>query len=100
MPYPHPPLRISYLISYFHPSESGAERQALAQGKELVRQGHSVQVVTHSMPGVQRDEIVSGIRVHRWIRSSKRGRLFAVSFVASAVRALRRLRGSYDLIHT
>lgn len=94
------PLRICYLISYFHPFESGAERQALAQGTELVRQGHSVHVVTHAMPGVPRDEDVRGIKVHRWIRSSKRGRLFAVTFVASALQALRRLRASYDLIHT
>ena len=94
------PLRICYLISYFHPFESGAERQALAQGTELVRQGHSVQVVTHAMPGVPGEEVVRGIEVHRWIRSSKRGRLFAVTFVASALQSLRRLRGSYDVIHT
>jgi glycosyltransferase involved in cell wall biosynthesis len=94
------PLRVCYLIAYFHPFESGAERQALAQGTELVRLGHEVHVVTHAMPGVPRDEDVRGIRVHRWVRSSKRGPLFSVSFVASAVKALRRLRLHYDLVHT
>lgn len=101
MPEP-PPLRVCYLVAYFHPFESGAERQALAQGTELVRLGHTVHVVTHAMPGVERDEDVQGIHVHRWIRSSKRGPLFSVSFVASAVRALRRLyaRVGFDIVHT
>ena len=95
-----PPLRICYLVAYFHPFESGAERQALAQGTELVRLGHSVHVVTHSMPGVPSEEEVHGIKVHRCIRSSKRGPLFSLSFVASAVRRLRRMRSEFDIIHT
>ena len=101
MPEPRP-LRVCYLVAYFHPFESGAERQALAQGTELVRLGHTVHVVTHAMPGVPREEDVRGIQVHRWVRSSKRGPLFALTFVASALRALRRLRarGEVDLIHT
>jgi len=101
MPEP-PPLRVCYLIAYFHPRESGAERQALAQGSELVRLGHSVDVVTHALPGSPADDVVQGVRVHRWVRSSTRGPLFSVSFVSSALRALRRLRanGGFDLIHT
>ncbi|WP_406696573.1 glycosyltransferase family 4 protein [Singulisphaera sp. Ch08] len=93
-------VRVCYALSYFHPLESGAERQALAQGVELVKRGHSVQVVTHAVDGLARDEDVQGIQVHRWVRSSRVGPLFAVSFVAGVIRALRRLRGSYDLIHT
>ncbi len=96
------PLRVCYLVAYFHPFQSGAERQALAQGTELVRLGHTVHVVTHAMPGVPKDEEVNGIQVHRWIRSSKRGRLFSVTFVATVIRALRKLhaRQGIDLIHT
>ena len=94
------PPRVCYLVAYFHPFESGAERQALAQGEELVRRGREVMVVTHAMPGVPAVEDVRGIRVHRCIRSSKRGPLFAPTFVASAVRALGRLRPAYDLVHT
>src|SRR5205807_7306532 len=102
MPEPTP-LRVCFLIAYFHPFESGAERQALAQGTELVRLGHEVHVVTHAVPGynLPRDEDVRGIHVHRWIRSSKRGPLFGLTFVAGALRALRRLhaRTGIDLIH-
>src|SRR3954468_13465350 len=96
------PLRICYLIAYFHPFESGAERQALAQGEELVRLGHTVHVVTHQLPGLPILENIRGIQVRRWIRSSTRGRWFSFSFVASVVRALRRLKARHglDLIHT
>jgi len=94
------PLRICFLVAYFHPFESGAERQALAQGEELVRLGHSVHVVTHAMPGVPAEDDVRGIKVHRCIRSSKRGPLFSISFVAGAVRGLMKYRDQFDLIHT
>ena len=95
-----PPVRVCYVLSYFHPFASGAERQALAQGAELARRGHSVHVVTHFVPGYPRDEVVQGVRVHRWVRSIRVGPLFGVSFVAGVVRALRWLRPEYDVIHT
>jgi glycosyltransferase involved in cell wall biosynthesis len=95
-----PLLRICYVVSYFHPFASGAERQALAQGAELARRGHGVHVVTHAVPGVPRDEEVQGVQVHRWVRSWRVGPVFAISFVAGVIHALRRLRPQYDLIHT
>lgn len=94
-------LRICYVVSYFHPFASGAERQALAQGVELVRRGHQVRVVTRAVPGYPvLDEEVEGVSIHRWIRTSTAGPLFGLSFVASTIRALARLRGEYDIIHT
>jgi glycosyltransferase involved in cell wall biosynthesis len=93
-------LRICYLVSHFYPRESGAERQAMAQGVELTRRGHSVRVVTRAIPGQPRDESVNGITIHRWVETSERGPLFAISFVAGVIRALRRLRPEYDLVHT
>lgn len=94
------PLRICFLIAYFYPVESGAERQALVQATELVRRGHVVHVLTHELPGLPREAQIQGIHVHRWIRSSRRGPLFSFTFMASAVRGLVRLRREYDLIHT
>lgn len=95
------PLRVGLVVSYFHPFASGAERQALAQGLELVRRGHSVRVLTRSVPGYPiDDEEYGGVQIHRWIRTSDRGPLFGLSFVASLVRALRRLRGELDVVHT
>jgi glycosyltransferase involved in cell wall biosynthesis len=102
MPEPPPtPLRLAFLVSYFHPFASGAERQALAQARELVRRGHSVHVLTRDVPGYPvEDEEVDGVFIHRRIRTSGAGPLFGLSFVASTIRALRKLRASYDLIHT
>jgi glycosyltransferase involved in cell wall biosynthesis len=99
MPDPSLP-RICYVLSHFHPRASGAERQALAQGAELVRRGYSVRVVTRSIPDLPRDDSAEGVTIHRWVKTSDRGPLFGLSFVAGVVRALRRLRPEYDLIHT
>jgi glycosyltransferase involved in cell wall biosynthesis len=95
------PLRVCYVVSYFHPFASGAERQALAQGVELARRGHSVHVVTHAVAGYDiRDEEFAGIFIHRWVRSLQLGPLFAPTFVAGVIRSLRRLRPLYDMVHT
>ncbi len=95
------PLRVGYVVSYFHPFASGAERQALAQGLELVRRGHHVHVITRSVPGYPiDDEEYQGLFIHRWIRTWNRGPLFGLSFVSGVHRALRRLRGEIDLVHT
>ncbi len=94
------PPRICYVLSHFHPIASGAERQALAQGAELVRRGHSVRVVTQSIPGQPRDDSIDGVLIHRWVRPIRVGPMFGLSFVFGVIRALRRLRPEYDLIHT
>lgn len=93
-------LRICYVLSRFHPHASGAERQALAQGTELVRRGHDVRVLTRHIPGLARDETLQGVAVHRWVATSNRGPLFGLSFVHGLVHALWRLRSRYDLVHT
>jgi glycosyltransferase involved in cell wall biosynthesis len=88
-------------VSYFHPFASGAERQALAQGTELVRRGHQVHVVTRAVPGYPIvDEEYQGIYIHRWIKTAAVGPLFGLSFVSGVARALLRLRSEFDIIHT
>lgn len=95
-----PPPRVCLVLSHFHPHASGAERQALAQGAELVRRGHSVRVVTRFIPELPVDDVLEGVLIHRWIKTLSIGPLFGLSFVAGLARALRRLRPQYDLIHT
>ncbi len=92
--------RICYVLSHFFPNASGAEQQALAQGAELVRRGHSVRVVTHFIKGLPVDDQLEGVRIHRWIKTSSRGPLFGISFVLGVIRALTKLRPDYDLVHT
>jgi L-malate glycosyltransferase len=94
-------VRVCYVVSFFHPFASGAERQALAQGAELARRGHSVHVVTRSVPGYPiDDEEYQGIFIHRWIKTATKGPLFGLSFVSGVIRALRRLGPELDIIHT
>jgi L-malate glycosyltransferase len=94
-------LQVCYVVSFFHPFASGAERQALVQGAELVKRGHVVHVVTRAVPGYPiEDEDYQGILIHRWIKTLTRGPLFGLSFVAGVVRALTRLRSEFDIIHT
>ena len=65
-----PPLRVCYVVSYFHPFASGAEGQALAQGLELARRGHVVHVVTRDVPGYPVvDEDYHGVFIHRWVKT-------------------------------
>jgi glycosyltransferase involved in cell wall biosynthesis len=94
-------VRICYVVSFFHPFASGAERQALVQGAELVKRGHTVHVVTRAVPGYPvDDEEYQGLFIHRWIKTSTVGPLFGLSFVAGVMRALKRLRSDIDVIHT
>jgi len=99
---PSPPrsLRIGFVLSYFHPRESGAERQALAQGVELISRGHTVHVLTQEVPGAARDEVYRGLHIHRWVRPIRVGPLFGISFVAGVIRGLRKLSRDLDVIHT
>lgn len=94
-------LRIGYVVSYFHPFASGAERQALEQGRELARRGHTVHVLTRAVPGYPiDDEEYDGIFIHRWIRTIDFGPCFGLSFVAGVRRGLRRFGSQLDVIHT
>jgi glycosyltransferase involved in cell wall biosynthesis len=94
-------VRVCYVLSFFHPFASGAERQALVQGAELVKRGHDVHVVTRSVPGYPiDDEYYQGISIHRWIKTATLGPLFGLSFVAGVTRALMRLRSEIDIVHT
>jgi glycosyltransferase involved in cell wall biosynthesis len=95
------PVRVCYVVSFFHPFASGAEGQALAQGLELARRGHPVHVITRAIPGYPVvDEDYHGVFIHRWIKPLARGPLFALSFTHGVARALLRLRDEYDVIHT
>ena len=55
---------ICLCISQFYPVFSGAERQALLQGAELVRRGHRVHVITTPVPGEPVRSARSGVRRH------------------------------------
>ena len=94
------PCRVCFVLSYFFPLQSGAERQALEQAIELVRQGHEVHVLTRWVPGLKVDDQVRGVHIHRWVKLARWGPLFGLSFLHGFNRGLARLRPHYDVIHT
>ena len=83
---PGTPLRVCYVLSHFHPVASGAERQALAQGAELVRRGHSVHVVTRHVRGhAGRRDGRKGCTSIDGSGPRRSGPLFGLSFVAGVI---------------
>jgi glycosyltransferase involved in cell wall biosynthesis len=94
------PIRVCFVVGYFFPLQSGAERQALEQAAELVHQGHTVHVLTRWVPGLKIDDVVHGVQIHRWVKLTRWGPFFGLSFLWGFRRALERLRPCYDVIHT
>lgn len=94
------PLRIALVVSYFYPHQSGAERQALEQAAELAERGHQVRVITRAIAGLPAVEEVRGVTVSRCLRVNDRSKLFGVTFITQIARALRRLGGAIDIVHT
>ena len=92
-------LRICYCLSHYHPIASGAERQAHLQARELIRRGHSVQVITRVVPDTPECEDLDGVTIRRLIRPVELGPGFGLSFVFTLAAALRRLRDSFDIMH-
>ncbi len=93
------PLRITLCLSYYRPVESGAERQAHRQAVELVRRGHTVRVLTRSLPGVPVQQTEDGVDIHRVIRPRELGPLFGLTFTTTLIRALHRWRSETDVVH-
>jgi len=100
------PLRIAFVISLFHPVESGAERQARLQAEELARRGHDVSIYTRSLENLPRNQLYLSnenggkIQIRRVIQTSSRGPLFGFSFIHNLARALRADRHKLDVIHS
>ena len=92
-------LRICYCLSHYHPIASGAERQAHLQARELIRRGHSVQVITRVVPDLPDCDELDGVTIRRLIRPVEFGPGFGLTFVYTLAAALRRLRDSFDIVH-
>jgi glycosyltransferase involved in cell wall biosynthesis len=99
-------MRILTLTYEYPPIGGGGGVVAAALNKQLVINGHSVDVVTSAMPGLAREEVVDGVNIHRtWC--FRRHRHFTTSLEMSttlmpAYRAAAKLieERRPDLIHT
>lgn len=86
-------------ISQFHPVPGGAENQALALARRLVREGCQVTIVTQHRKGLPANQRLDGVRVERRIRTLPFGPLFGLTYVSSLAFYLL-LRGwRHDVLH-
>lgn len=93
-------LSICLCINQFYPVQSGAERQALLQGAELVRRGHKVHVITSALRGEPAESRHLGVQIHRAVRPVSLGPAYGATFIAGMAAALLRLRNRFQIVHT
>ena len=98
-------MRILTLSYEFPPIGGGGSGVVKGLALELIRMGHSVEVVTMGFRGLAREEIVDGIQVHRVDcgrkSESKCSAREALRYVLRSRKVVRELlrRRSYDLVH-
>lgn len=91
-------IRVLFCTLDYPPSiTGGAERQASLQAEELVRRGHSVDVVCPRSSG-HASQVINGVRVHRLPRVDRRP-FRTISYLAVLAAFLLLRLGRYDLVH-
>jgi len=99
-------MRILTLTYEYPPIGGGGGVVAAALNKQLVANGHSVDVVTSAMPGLAREEVVDGVNVHRtWCFRRHRHFTTALEMSTTLLPAYRKAAKLIetrrpDLIHT
>lgn len=90
-------MRVTMVITSFHPVVGGAERQLAQLAQRMQAQGHAVTVVTRRHPGLARRDRIDGAAIHR-VGPGRGPRLWrALGFVLAAARAVRSSRP--DIVH-
>ena len=63
-------LTINFIIEYFYPEVGGLEKSTERLAVELVRKGHTVNVITtHSIDGTLKYELFKGINIFRYTKN-------------------------------
>lgn len=93
-------MRLLLLNYEFPPFGGGASAATFHTARELVAQGHEVDVLTSGAPGLAAEEMLDGVRLHRvWsLRHGVHdaGLLGAATYLVSAARRLRSLTRSHS----
>ncbi|HUW22549.1 MAG TPA: glycosyltransferase family 4 protein [bacterium] len=92
-------FRICMICSQFYPVVSGAEQQAEALARELLKEGAKVFVLTQRVKGLRRRENLNGLIVYREIIAPQWGPIFGLSYLLSTFLFLFFKRNDYDIIH-
>jgi len=87
------------ICSQFYPVGSGAEQQAEALARELLKEGAKVFVLTQRVKGLKRKENLNGLIVYRDIIAPQWGFIFGLSYLLTTFIFLLRKRKEYDVIH-
>ncbi|MBI5635589.1 glycosyltransferase family 4 protein [Candidatus Micrarchaeota archaeon] len=58
-------MKILFVNALFHPFKGGVENHMLELGKQLVKKGVDVHVLTAQLKGTKSEESIGGIKVHR-----------------------------------
>ncbi len=91
-------IRVLFLTESFHPVLGGGERHIRALGRELVRLGTPVTVVTRrGEPDWPAEDALEGMRIVR-VAPPGPGRAGKYRMVPYAMAALHRLRATYDVL--
>jgi len=99
-------MRILTLTYEYPPIGGGGGVVAAALNKQLVANGHTIDVVTSAMPGLPREEMVDGVQVHRtWCFRRQRHFTTAMELSTTLLPAYRKAarlieQRRPDLIHT
>ena len=90
-------LRLVHCCGQFSANQGGTERQARAVCEALAARGHRISVLT--LRGREPAPNVPGVSIHARIRTIDRGRLFGITYAASATAALLQEVGTADCLH-
>ncbi|HEV3020810.1 MAG TPA: glycosyltransferase family 4 protein, partial [Pirellulales bacterium] len=91
-------MRIAVCLSHFHPTVGGAERQLFQLAERWAAWGHAPVVLTRSVSGSPRREVIQGIEIRRVISTIPVGPLFGATFLATLTGSLVRLAPRYDVV--
>ncbi len=91
-------IGIVMLTPSFHPTIGGAEKQALELSKALASMGARVRVLTRRGAGLDAEDVVDGVPVHR-VFACGGGLINAVAFLVSSFFFLLRRAADYEVIH-
>src|SRR5512133_3419170 len=89
-------MRVAMIIHGYAPRVGGAERQLGAVNPYLKDQGVDVHVLTRSLPGTKKFEIIDGIPIYRLPVPGPRV-IASLSFTFSALKMLKKINP--DIIH-
>lgn len=89
-------MRVTMVITSYHPIVGGAERQLAQLARLMQIEGHKLTVVTRHHAGLPKQELIDGVNVVR-IRTNGLKQLRALRFILGAALAIRSSKP--DLVH-